>query len=54
MKKIDKPNRPQPSRKLQLRRETLRRLETAELASIRGGAEAGDGWPTITRPGGDI
>jgi hypothetical protein len=53
MKKIDERNRPQPSKKLELRLETLRRLATAELTSARGGAaESGDGWPTITR--GDI
>jgi hypothetical protein len=51
MKKIDKPNRPQPSKKLELRLETLRRLDTAELTSAHGGAvEIRRGWPTITRP----
>ena len=51
MKKIDKRNRPQPSKKLELRLETLRRLGTAELTDVRGGVgETGHGWPTITRP----
>lgn len=49
MKKIDKANRPQPSKKLQLQRETVRRLETPELANIRGGASVPQTYPTFTR-----
>lgn len=52
MKKIDKSNRSQPSKKLQLQRETIRRLETPELTSIRGGAM--QSWPTFTRDDNDI
>jgi hypothetical protein len=46
MKKIDTRNRPQPSKKLELQRETIRRLDALELASIRG---AGGSWPIPTR-----
>jgi hypothetical protein len=38
MKKIDKRNRPQQqSKKLELQRETIRRLDAPELESARGG-----------------
>lgn len=51
MKKIEKTCRLQPSRQLQLRRETIRRLDTPELASVRaGGAPAPQTWPTFTQP----
>ena len=49
MKKIDKPNRPQQSKKLELQRETLRRLDAPELASARGGIAAG--YTTRTQDG---
>jgi hypothetical protein len=48
MKKIDKANRPQPSKQLQLQRETIRRLETPELTRVRAGAT--QSWPTFTKP----
>ena len=40
MKKIEKRNRPQQqSKKLELQRETIRRLDAPELESARGGGE---------------
>ncbi|HWN69285.1 MAG TPA: hypothetical protein VNM90_16710 [Haliangium sp.] len=45
MKKIDKRHRPQPSKKLELQRETIRRLDAIALADIRGAAM--DSFPTV-------
>ncbi len=48
MKKLDTSNRSQQSKKLHLQRETIRRLEPAELKRIRGG-QSSQSWPTLTR-----
>ena len=50
MKTNNKTYRPQSSKKLQLQRETVRHLNTSELASVRAGAEAPQTWTTFTQP----
>lgn len=51
MKKNQETRSPQSSRQLQLRRETVRRLDTPELAGVRaGGHAAPQTWPTFTQP----
>jgi hypothetical protein len=46
MKKIDTRHRPQPP-KLELHRETMRRLDALALAHVRGAAT--QSWPLPTR-----
>lgn len=56
MKKNDKGNPQRSSHKLSVHRETLRCLDLADLATVRGGETeySGSCWPSITRPSAPI